>query len=168
MREKGFTLVELLVALAVSSVIVVSTGQIIHSILVTNVRGNGQVVALTDINRAVLAIRNDLLMAQSTDLVDGVPKSSANLTWFDYTSSFGTSFGTDHSASYSLVGRELRRNYDGVESIVGRQVISISFTQSVTSTGKAATVSISTGNTTLSPGVETMIFSVHLRPEEIE
>ena len=168
MREKGFTLVELLVALAVGSVILTGAVLSIYSIMVTNVRGNGQVVALTDINRAALAIKNDLLMAQTTDLVDGVPKSSANLTWYDYTSSFGSAFGTDHSASYSLAGRQLRRTYDGTVSIVGRNVTSISFTQSVTQTGKAVTVIISTGNTTLASGIETLNFSVHLRSEEVE
>jgi len=169
MREKGFTLIELLVALAVGSVILTGAVLSIYSIMVTNVRGNGQVVALTDINRAVLAIKNDLLMAQTTDLVDGVPKSSANLTWYDYTSSFGSAFGTDHSASYSLADGELRRTYDGVVvSIVGRHVTSISFTQSLTETGKAVTVIISSGNATLGSGVETLNFSVHLRSEEVE
>ena len=164
MREKGFTLIELLVALAVGSVILTGAVLSIYSIMVTNVRGNGQVVALTDINRAALAIKNDLLMAQTIDLVDGVPKSSANMTWYDYTSSFGSAFGTDHSASYSLAGGELRRTYDGVVSIVGRHVTSISFTQ----TGKAVTVIISSGNATPGSGVETLNFSVHLRTEEIE
>ena len=93
-----------------------------------------------------------------------MPKSSANMTWYDYTSSFGSSFGTDHSASYSLAGGELRRTYDGVVSIVGRHVTSISFTQ----TGKAVTVIISSGNAILASGVETLNFSVHLRTEEVE
>ena len=164
MREKGFTLIELVLALAVGSVILTGAVMSIYNVLVTTGRGSNQVVALTDINRAALAIKNDLLMAQTTDLVDGVPKSSANMTWYDYTSSFGSAFGTDHSASYSLAGGELRRTYDGVVSIVGRHVTSISFTQ----TGKAVTVIISSGNAILASGVETLNFSVHLRTEEVE
>ncbi|MFH1382833.1 MAG: prepilin-type N-terminal cleavage/methylation domain-containing protein [Chloroflexota bacterium] len=164
MRVKGFTLVELLAALAILSVVLMVIVQIIYSIMITNASGNRQVVALTDINRASLAIKNDLLMAQITDLVDGVPKSSANLTWYDYTSSFDTTFGTMHSASYSLAGRELRRTYDGVVSIVGRNVVSISFTRN----GNDVTVVISTGNTIPASGVETLKFSVHMRPEEVQ
>jgi len=168
MRERGFTLIELLVALAVGSVVLLGAVLSIYLIMVNNVRGNGQVVALADINGATLAIRNDLLMAQMTNLTDGVPMSSVDLTWYDYTSSFGTSFGTDHSASYDLVGRELRRTYDGILSIVGRNVSSISFTQTTTETGKAVTVAISTSDTTLASSTETLNFSVHLRPEEVQ
>ncbi len=165
MREKGFTLVELLLALAVGSVILTGAVLSIYSILVNTDRGNGKVVALMDINRAALAIKNDLLMAQTTDLVDGVPKNSANLTWFDYTSSFGSAFQTEHSASYSLSGRQLRRTYDDSVSIVGRKVTDISFTQS----GKSVTVVISTSsNTTLASGIETLNFSIHLRSEVVE
>ena len=164
MREKGFTLIELLVALAVSSLILTGAVQAIRSILVTNVSGEGQVVELTDVNRAALAIKNDLLMAQTTDLVDGVPKGSANLTWYDYTSSFGSPFGTDHSASYSLVGTKLRRTYDGSESIVGRYITYIRFTQ----VGKSVNVVISSSNTTLASGTEMLNFCVHLRTEEVE
>ena len=164
MREKGFTLIELVLALAVGSVILTGAVFSIYNVLVTTGRSSSQVVALADINRAALAIKNDLLMAQITDLVDGVPKSSANLTWIDYTSSFGSAFQTDHFASYTRSGKNLLRNYDGSVSIVGRNVTSISFTQS----GKAVTVVIATSNTTAPSGTETITFTVHLRSEEVE
>ena len=93
-RVEGFTLIEMLLALAVGGIILTGAVLSIYTIMVTTGRSSSQVVALTDINRATLAIKNDLLMAQTTDLVDGVPKSSANLTWIDYTSSFGSDFLT--------------------------------------------------------------------------
>lgn len=163
MRERGFTLVEMALAVAVGAVIL--TGAILSTfqIMVATGRGSSQTVALADINRAAFAIKNDLLMAQVTDL-SSAPKSEANLTWYDYTSSFGTSFQTDHSSSYSLSGRELRRTYDGATSIVGRNITSLSFTQS----GKAVTVVISSSNTTPPSQIETITFTVHLRPEEVE
>lgn len=162
MREKGFTLVELLVALAVGSVILTVAVPSIYQVIYSTARSNNQVVALTDINRAALAIRNDLLMTQTTDL-GSVPKSSANLTWTDYTTSFGSSWAS-HSSSYSLSGKELRRTYDGKVGIVGRNVISLSFTQS----GQFVTVVIATSNTTPPSGIETIKFGVHLRPEEVK
>ena len=164
-RVEGFTLIEMLLALAVGGIILTGAVLSIYSIMVTTGRSSSQVVALTDINRATLAIKNDLLMAQTTDLVDGVPKSSANLTWIDYTSSFGSDFLTPHSASYARSGRQLRRTSEnGTVSIVGRNVTSISFTQS----GKAVTVIISSSNTTPPSGIETITFTVHLRSEEVE
>ncbi|MBM2825923.1 MAG: hypothetical protein HW402_1587 [Dehalococcoidales bacterium] len=167
LNNLGFTLIELVLALAVGAVILTGAVGGIYQVLVATGRSTNQVVSLTDINRAALAIKNDLLMAQTTDLVDGVPKISANLTWVDYTSSFGTGFQTNHSASYTLSGKQLRRTYDGAVSIVGRNVTSISFTQSVTQTGKAVTVIISSSNTTPPSRLETITFSIHLRTEEI-
>ncbi|MBI2850734.1 MAG: prepilin-type N-terminal cleavage/methylation domain-containing protein [Chloroflexi bacterium] len=162
-KSEGFTLIELVLALAVGSVILTGAVMSIYSVLVTTGRGTSQTVALTDINRAALAIKNDLRMAQTTDFLDGVPKSSANLTWVDYTSSFGGTGSASHSSAYVLSGKELWRNYDGTNSIVGRNVTSISFTQS----GKAITVVISSGNATALSGIETITFSAHLRPEAL-
>ncbi|MBI4283533.1 MAG: type II secretion system protein [Chloroflexi bacterium] len=168
MREKGFTFIELLVSLAVSSVILTVAVPGIYRVLVTTGKGSHQTVALTDINQAALAIKNDLLMAQATDLVDGAPKSSANLTWIDYTTSFGTAGWTSHSSTYALSGKELRRTYyngnNSTVSTVARNITSLSFTQN----DKSVSVVIASNNTTSPAGVESIRFSVHLRPEEIQ
>ena len=171
LNSPGFTLIEMLVALAVGAVILTGSVMGIFQIMVSTGRANNQVVSLTDINRAALAIKNDLMMALTTDFVDGEPQSSANLSWFDYTSSFGTSFQTDYSVSYSLSNKQLRRNYNGAVSIVGRNITSISFTQStVTQSGdpvRSVSVALSSSNTTAPSGIETLTFSVHLRPQVI-
>jgi len=164
MREKGFTLIEMALALAVGTVILTGAVMGIYQILVATGRANNQVVALTDLSRAALSIRNDLLMAQTTDFVDGVPKSSANLTWTDYTTSFGSTTWTPHFSTYSLIGKQLRRNYDGIESVVGRNITSISFTQN----GRSISVTISSSNTTPPSGIETLMFSVHTRSEALQ
>jgi len=164
MREKGFTLIEMALALAVGTVILTGAVMGIYQILVATGRANNQVVALTDLSRAALSIRKDLLMAQTTDFVDGVPKSSANLTWTDYTTSFGSTTWTPHFSTYSLIGKQLRRNYDGIESVVGRNITSISFTQN----GRSISVTISSSNTTPPSGIETLMFSVHTRSEALQ
>lgn len=160
-KTKGFTLIELVLGLAVGTVILSGAVVSIYSILVVTGRGSHQAVSLTDINQATLAIRNDLLMAQTTDFVDGVPKSSANLTWVDYTTSFGSSTWTLHSSAYTLAGKQLKRTYDGAVSVVGRNVTSLSFIQS----GASVSVAISTSNTTPPSGIQTLKFSVHLRSQ---
>jgi prepilin-type N-terminal cleavage/methylation domain-containing protein len=167
-REKGFTLIETLATLAITSLLLAVIVLTIYTIIVTNDRGNDRVTALTDINGAVYAIKNDLMMAQDTDLTIGVPKNSVNLEWYDYTSSFGTDFQTYHSSSYQLVGRELQRTYDGDMSIVGRNVISLSFEQSIDLSLSSIAVIISTSDSPDDSRVETLQFSVHLRSEEIE
>jgi prepilin-type N-terminal cleavage/methylation domain-containing protein len=168
MREKGFTLIEILVGMAIGSMILTGILLTIHAILVTNVDGNKKVTALTDVSGAALALKNDLMMAQNTDLVDGVPEGSIDISWYDYTSSFGSSFQTFHTVSYNLVGRELQRTYDDEISIVGRNVTSVSFTQSVSGYLKSVAVVISTSGSTQTLTTETLNFSVHMRSEEAE
>ncbi len=163
MKQKGFTLVELLVAMAVGSLILTGAVLSIYQIVWGTSRSNSQVVALTGINQAALAIRNDLLMTQTTDL-SSTPKSSANLTWIDYTTSFGSGGWTSHSSVYTLNGTALMRSYDSTVGIVGRNVISLSFSQ----TGQFVTVVIATSNTTPPSQIETIEFGVHLRTEEIK
>lgn len=170
MRAPGFTLVEMLLALAITSMVIGGATLSIYSVLIPTARYNSEVTALTNIATAGLLIKNDLLMAQSTTLSNGIPSSSVNLTWFDFTSSFGTSFMTGHHSGYSLVNGLLLRNYDGVTSIAGRDVTSIQFTQStgIDSGKKSVKVVISSGNTSVYPATETLTFTVHLRTEDIK
>ena len=100
-RSKGFTLVEMVLALAIGTVILGGAVRSIYQVLVTSSRGINQVIALSDANIAALIIKNDLLMARTTNL-GSTPVTSANLSWTDYTSSFGSSFQTLYSVNYSL------------------------------------------------------------------
>ncbi len=163
MRQKGFTLIELLVAVAIGAVILTGVVLSIYQVVWGTDRSNSQVVALIDIDRAVLAIKRDLLMAQDTNL-SSIPQSSANLTWIDYTSFELGDETASHSSSYTLSGTELRRTYDGTVNIVGRNISSINFTQN----GRLISVVI----TATGPGTqqqrETLNFSSYIRAEEIE
>ena len=162
-KAEGFTLIEVILALAVGSVILTGAVLSIYSIMVGTGRGNSQTVALTDIDQASLAIKKDLLMTQTTDL-GATPKSSANLTWTDFTS-FGSSNQTkNHSSAYTLSGNQLRRTYDGTLSIVGRKVTSVSFTQS----GNFVTVVITANGGGTANQTQTLRFSSHIRMEAIE
>jgi len=164
MKQKGFTILELLLALAVSGILLTGAVMGIHQIAWGTDRSNSQVVALTDAEQAAFAITKDLMVTQETSLVDGSPvlQSSVNLTWIDYTG-FSSSNSTSHSSKYTLAGTELRRNYDGTESIVSRHITYLGFTQE----GRFVNVVI----TSTGPGVrqrsETLEFSVLTRAEEI-
>jgi len=160
MGQKGFTLLEILVTVAVGSVILVGALATIHQVVLGTSRTNSQVVALTDAHYAALQLKKDLEMTQTTDLTDGVPQTSATLNWTDYTS-FEEEENKNHSSSYALVSGELRRTYDGTMSIVGRDITSLSLTKS----GRVINVAITATEGDITPRSETLEFSVYLRGE---
>ena len=163
MRQKGFTLIELLVALAVGSLVVVGALGGIHQVVWGTSRTNSQVVALTDVHQAALQLKKDIVMAQTTDLTDGVPQTSATLSWTDYTTpseEFGWEENRDHSSAYNLLSDGvLQRTYDGTMSIVGRNITSVNFTQD----GRVINVVITATEGDMTPRSETLEFSVYLR-----
>ncbi len=165
--QRGYTLIELLVAMAVSTVILSGSVGAIYAILAGSQRSNAQAVSLTDVDVAAMTIRNDLLMAQSANLSG----SSATLSWYNYTSSFGTSFETYYSANYTLLpNKQLWRTFGTsanlTTSLAGRNVSSLSFTpQGIVGAGGLVSVTISSSNTTARSQPRTLSFSVHMRPE---
>ena len=165
MRQKGFTLVELLFTMALSSVILAGTVVSIHQVVLGTGRSSSQAVALTDVSQAAVAIKKDLMVTQSTNLTDGdpVPKSSVMLRWTDYTG-FESENETNHFSSYFLSGTELQRTYDGTLSIVGRNITSISFTQE----GRSIDVEITATGPGAAQKNETLRFSTFIRAEEVE
>ena len=157
MRQKGFTLVEVLVVLAVSGVLLTGLITSIFQVATFTDRSNSQVVALTDLNHAALSIKKDLQMTQNTDLADNVTQSSVWLGWTDYTS-FETGNMT-HSSSYALSGTELQRTYDGTVGIAGRNITYLSFTQN----GRVINVVITAAGSRDPQQSETLKFRVYLR-----
>ena len=162
MRQKGFTLIEVLVVLAVGGVLMTGLVLSIHNIFWGTFRSNSQVVALTDLNHAALSIKKDLMMTQNTDLTDNVSQSSVWLGWTDYTS-FETGNLT-HSSSYALSGTELQRTYDGTVGIAGRNITSLGFTKN----GRVIDVVITAAGSRVPQQSETLEFSVLIRTEGLE
>ena len=164
MKQKGFTLVELLVALAVGGLVIVGALGVIYQVMWGTSRTNSQVVALTDVHQAALRLKKDLVMAQTTDLADGVPQASATLSWTDYTS-FDPEENKDHSSAYNLLSDGvLQRTYDGTMSIVGRNITFVNFTRN----GRVINVVITATEGDITPRSETLEFSVYLRGMGIE
>jgi len=144
MKQKGFTLIEIMAVMAVGGMIMTVALLSIYQVVWGSARTNDQVAALTDVNYASLWIKKDLQMAQYTDLTEGVPQSSVVLSWIDNTGWAGDN-ATHHSANYILSGTELVRTYDGTPRVVGRYISSIEFTQE----GRVITCSI----TATGPGI---------------
>ena len=165
MRQNGFTLVELLGAMAVSAMVMMGIVLILCQVMTGSDRNRNQVVALTDVNQAALTIKKDLQMAQSTDLADGepAPQGSVELAWIDY-SGFDTETQYSHSSSYTLSGNQLRRTYDGTEHVIGRHITYIGFTQN----GRMINVVITATSPEPAPRDETLRFSVRMRTEAVQ
>ncbi len=183
MKQKGFTLVELLVALAVGGILIWGIVVTIHNVTWGTSRTNSQVVALTDVHQAALRLKKDLQMTQldkgdfSSDgttvvtLTSGV--STATLGWTDYTTpseEFGWEEDRAHSSGYLLLDGELRRTYDGTTSIVGRNITSVDITQDPDNVGddRVIKVVITATEGDFTPRSETLEFSVYLRTVGME
>ncbi len=130
------TILELMVSMGISAVIASGTLGLIFQEIEGTAVAKTSVAAAHELGNAARRISQDIIMAESTDLVEGAgPVGSVTLTWterYDFAN-------IPHSSSYSLVGTELRRNYDGVVTTVGRDISAIEFSR----TGGLLTVAIS-------------------------
>lgn len=139
MRQKGFTLLEIMVVMAVGGILMIGIVLSIFQVVVVASRSNSQGVALTDVSQAVLYLKKDFQMAQSTDMgfVEDpvvVVLSSENVTleWTDFTTPESEEERINHSVTYSLSDNGvLERAYDSIlpTMIIGRHITYLRFTQ---------------------------------------
>lgn len=163
MRQRGFTLVELLVALAIGSVVLTGSLLTFEQVFSGTIRARNQTIAVNDVNFAAARIKRDIEMAQTTNLTDAVPQTSVTLTWIDY-SQFASENVTPHSSTYTLSGTQLLRNYDGTVSIIGRNTTSIGFTLN----GRVITTSITATGVSVQQRSKTLVFSMRMRTVELQ
>lgn len=135
-RQKGMTLLELMAAMAITVLVMVGALAVIFQEYGGTDIAKTKVTAAHEISNAARRISQDGMMAENTNLTEEVdPVNQLTLNWierYDFTN-------IPHSSNYTLYGTELRRNYDGVETTVARNISQIGFSQS----GDLLTVSIS-------------------------
>jgi prepilin-type N-terminal cleavage/methylation domain-containing protein len=130
MNQKGFTLIELVVALAILGIVVVGIVTSIFQIMQGRAQIAGKSVALADIDNAAHWVTRDIVMAQSTDLVDDAPPTgNMTITWNDLTGWAEAEESISHSAVYTHSGTQLLRKYDSANNttIVGRHLTDVGF-----------------------------------------
>jgi len=158
MKQKGFTLVEVLVVLAVGGVLMTGLLLSIHNVVFGTGRTNSQVVALMEVNNTALRLKKDIQMAHTVVLLS--PPSLVELGWTDYTGA--QTENLTHSITYELSGTKLLRTYDsGNTSIVGRNIASVVFTED----GRVVNVVITATGSGFWQRSETLEFSVYRRSE---
>ncbi len=166
MRQRGFTLLELLVALAVGSLLLTGAVLSIQQVLITTGRSNSQVVVLDEVHRAVLRIKKDIQSYTSADLTD-LQIAPTTFEWTDQTG-FAGEDARRHDPTYSLSDTELLRTSDNITVILGRHIEYLSFIEVVTDNGTYIDVVITATSSTFPPRSETLSFRVYKRTEKVQ
>ncbi len=112
--QKGFTLIEILVTLAVGAVLLSGVVTAIFQTLRITTSASPQITALEDIKNVAYWVGKDMVSANATNLVDGaLPMSSLSGNWTTWyaDNSTGTYKSVSHSANYTLSGGKVVRNY---------------------------------------------------------
>jgi len=162
-RQRGFTLLELILYLGIGSLLLMVSVAIIFQVYVTANQARGHSTVLVNLDAATSRIRKDIYMAQTTDLTDGVPDSAVLLSWTDYSSSVNGTLGVDHTSDYALSGTSLLRTYDSVEGILGRNITAITFEKN----GSFMDITITATSNTTRVISRTINFSARLRSEGV-
>jgi prepilin-type N-terminal cleavage/methylation domain-containing protein len=110
-NERGYTLVELLIALAITGVMITTLGMVVNQTITLPEQGNDQVSALHAIQNAAHWVSIDGQRAKSASGGNGL-----NLTLPD-----------NSSVSYTLEGNELHRTDSDSEQTIARGIASVDF-----------------------------------------
>jgi len=129
MKQKGFTLIEILVVLPMAAVMLVAIVGAIFLIMRGTIDIKSEMVAQADVENAVHWLTRDIIMGQSINILEGEPPvNTVNLTWIDYTGGIGNELS--HYVVYTHSGTELLREYDSADNttIVARNLSDVWFT----------------------------------------
>lgn len=122
--QNGFTLAESLVAIGIMTVCLTMVGSPLVNALRHDADWRDSITATTALQRINAYIARDAIKAETISLVSGGDAvSTVTLDWEDLG-------GVPRSATYSLVGSDLVRTFDGQDFIVARGVTLIQFTRS--------------------------------------
>ncbi len=128
MKQKGYTLIELLVALPIGAAILLVVVSSYFQVMQARVEIGQKSIAMAELDNAIHWLAGDLVMAQTTDLIEeDPPVSSMSLEWKDLTHWAADEGIIDHSVSYGFFENQLQRNYDGQMVIVARHLTYVGF-----------------------------------------
>ncbi len=129
MSQRGFTLLELVVTVAIGSVILLAITSSLYQIEMGKWQIAGKSIAMTDIDNAAHWLIRDIAMAQQvTGPIDPAPSSeNMVLVCNDYTAWATDEGSVLHSVSYNHTGTKLLRDYDGEVTTVGKYLTTVDF-----------------------------------------
>jgi prepilin-type N-terminal cleavage/methylation domain-containing protein len=106
--EKGFTLVEMVLVIALMALVVGAATAAIVTIFKVAPQTNNLAIALRQVQNAGYWITQDVTIAENITIVGQLPSLKLDV-WNDATQTF-----TTHSVTYVFNGQTLRRQLDGV------------------------------------------------------
>jgi len=172
MKQKGYTLIELLVALPIGVVVLAAIVSGIFQVVHGTIDIRSETVAQADMENAVHWLTRDVMMGQSiwrtwdpitgqgTELLQDSPATdNVTLTWTDCTGGLGNEHS--HYVVYAHSGTELRREYDSVDNttIVGRNLSDVKFSLS----GDLVTVTLTSTHEKLARSTVTRKYVIEMR-----
>jgi len=114
-NERGFTLVELIIAIAITAIITTGVTMTIFQVFTGNARSSNHMIAVRQVQNAGYWVSHDAQMAQLV-VTTGVSGFPLILTWTDWD-------GTEHQVTYDIVnGDELKRSEGATETIVAKYI----------------------------------------------
>ncbi len=169
--QKGFTLLEILLVLAVGGLLLVGVVNAIFQTTTITVERSTQITALEDIREVAAQVSKDIRMvrmAATTNLEDNGPVvDSLTLGWtnlYDENGELNVPPVGEHSISYtSPSGGTLQRNYDGgPTTTVGSYISDIGFSQE----GDIITVTITSSPRGNAETAEQRTYQFYLQSKE--
>ena len=157
-KQRGFTILELMIVLSISAAVMLVTLNLLFSVQWGTSRNVNQVNINSALSPAITAIYKDLFSAQSSNITEDI----TTLRWTDYTGN-----QTDHTVTYGF--NELHgtgptvlwRIYDGYPEIVARDITDLTFT----SENRTIHVSITSSGEETPPRSKTIEFIILKRYE---
>ena len=146
--QKGFVLTELLIATAITGLIVSFLGTAIYQIITVSEYGNDKLTAMHELQNAVHWFSLD---GQRASLASGGNELALTLP-------------DDSSISYTVVGTELRRSAGEFEMILARNITSANFSIE----NRTITMNLTSSPEGRDSVSENGTYKVYLRPAEEE
>ncbi|GAH60415.1 unnamed protein product [marine sediment metagenome] len=157
--QKGFTLLEILLFLAMGGILLVGIVAAILQTTAITVESSTQITALEDIREVAARVSKDIRMAATTNLEDGLTLYWTS--WYDENGELNVP-PVPHFISYTPPsGGTLQRNYDGALTTVGSYISDIEFSQE----GNIITVTI-TSSPRNAETAEQRTYQYYLQPKE--
>ncbi|MFC1992589.1 prepilin-type N-terminal cleavage/methylation domain-containing protein [Chloroflexota bacterium] len=158
-NQKGLTLLELLLSMAVGAMITVGIVALISHEFKSTGTARTYVSAAHEISIAASKISQDVMMTESTDLVNGANSiDQVTLSWIE-----NLEFSDiPHSCQYYLDGTQLIRAYDGNLSTVAKDISNVTFLQN----DRVMTVSITCHPQWWNSKSVERTYRIYLRPAE--